>query len=55
MRKRREQIILSANEVGAPDKKPMFLEKVYPYPVIDKIYDEKVTKLFDRKTAACGL
>ncbi|MDQ6643586.1 MAG: DUF5107 domain-containing protein, partial [Chloroflexota bacterium] len=35
---------------GAPDKNPMFLEKrvyqgssgrVYPYPVVDKIYDEK--------------
>jgi len=38
-------------EVGEPDKNPMFLEKrvyqgssgrVYPLPVIDKIYDEKV-------------
>ena len=36
--------------VGEPDKNPMFLEKrvyqgssgkVYPLPVIDKIYDEK--------------
>ena len=36
-----------------PDKNPMFLEKrvyqgssgkVYPYPVIDKIYDEKIRK-----------
>jgi len=37
--------------VGEPNRNPMFLEKrvyqgssgrVYPYPVIDKIHDEKV-------------
>ncbi|WP_018933235.1 DUF5107 domain-containing protein [Gracilibacillus lacisalsi] len=42
-------------EVGKPDKNPMFLEKrvyqgssgrVYPHPVIDKIYDEKVKKTY---------
>lgn len=41
--------------VGKPDKNPMFLEKrvyqgssgkVYPLPVIDKIYDEKVMKKY---------
>jgi tetratricopeptide (TPR) repeat protein len=40
---------------GRPDKNPMFLEKrvyqgssgkVYPYPVIDKIYDEKKDKAY---------
>lgn len=48
-----EQITLPTYGVGAPDKNPMFLEKrvyqgssgkVYPYPVIDKIYDEKIDK-----------
>ncbi|UOQ87165.1 DUF5107 domain-containing protein [Gracilibacillus salinarum] len=42
-------------ETGKPDKNPMFLEKrvyqgssgrVYPYPVIDKIDDEKVMKSY---------
>lgn len=49
-----EQIVeLPTYEVGKPDPNPMFLEKrvyqgssgrVYPHPVIDKIYDEKVMK-----------
>lgn len=48
-----ETILLPTYAVGAPDKNPMFLEKrvyqgssgkVYPYPVIDKIYDEKKDK-----------
>lgn len=48
-----ERIILPTYGVGAPDKNPMFLEKrvyqgssgkVYPYPVIDKIQDEKTDK-----------
>lgn len=46
----RETITIPTYGVGAPDKNPMFLEKrvyqgssgkVYPYPVIDKILDEK--------------
>jgi tetratricopeptide (TPR) repeat protein len=48
-----EQVEIPTYEVGQPDKNPMFLEKrvyqgssgrVYPLPVIDKIYDEKVMK-----------
>lgn len=48
-----ETVEIPTYEVGIPDKNPMFLEKrvyqgssgrVYPLPVIDKIYDEKVTK-----------
>ncbi|MDA3730326.1 DUF5107 domain-containing protein [Niameybacter massiliensis] len=50
-----EQVIIPTYEVGKPDKNPMFLEKrvyqgssgkVYPYPVIDKIYDEKIDKTY---------
>lgn len=46
-----EVVTIPTYQVGKPDKNPMFLEKrvyqgssgkVYPYPVIDKIYDEKV-------------
>src|SRR5437763_16961356 len=45
-----ESVEIPAYGVGEPDKNPMFLEKrvyqgssgkVYPYPVIDKIQDEK--------------
>lgn len=41
--------------VGVPDKNPLFLEKrvyqgssgkVYPYPVIDKIYDDKILQSY---------
>ncbi|WP_018759758.1 DUF5107 domain-containing protein [Paenibacillus terrigena] len=48
-----ETINIPTYEVGEPDKNPMFLEKrvyqgssgrVYPNPVIDKIYDDKVMK-----------
>ncbi|MGN0555363.1 MAG: DUF5107 domain-containing protein [Candidatus Fimenecus sp.] len=48
-----ETVILPTYEIGAPDKNPMFLEKrvyqgssgkVYPHPVIDKIYDTKTDK-----------
>ena len=48
-----EKIFLPTYGVGKADKNPMFLEKrvyqgssgkVYPYPVIDKILDEKVDK-----------
>ena len=46
----RETVLIPTYGVGEPDKNPMFLEKrvyqgssgrVYPYPVIDKILDEK--------------
>lgn len=45
-----EIVSIPTYQVGKPNKNPMFLEKrvyqgssgkVYPYPVIDKIYDEK--------------
>ncbi|MNP45196.1 hypothetical protein D3C76_1390980 [compost metagenome] len=48
-----ETIGIPTYDVGEPDKNPMFLEKrvyqgssgrVYPHPVIDKIYDYKVMK-----------
>lgn len=51
-----EKVVLPTYEVGDPDKNPMFLEKrvyqgssgkVYPYPVIDKIYDEKIDKTYN--------
>lgn len=50
-----EAVTLPTYEVGKPDKNPMFLEKrvyqgssgrVYPYPVVDKIEDEKVDKMY---------
>lgn len=50
-----EAVTLPTYEVGKPDKNPMFLEKrvyqgssgrVYPYPVVDKIEDEKVDKVY---------
>lgn len=47
----REQVVtIPTYRIGKPDKNPMFLEKrvyqgssgvVYPYPVIDHVYDEK--------------
>ncbi|MDA6071317.1 DUF5107 domain-containing protein [Flavobacterium sp. AC] len=49
----KEKIILPTYEVGKPEKNPVFIEKrvyqgsngsVYPYPVIEKIADEKVDK-----------
>ena len=48
-----EDIIIPTYEIGIPEKNPMFLEKrvyqgssgvVYPYPVIEKISDEKIDK-----------
>ena len=48
-----EKVVIPTYGVGEPDKNPMFLEKrvyqgssgkVYPLPVIDKIYDEKFDK-----------
>ena len=50
-----EQITLPTYGIGKADKNPMFLEKrvyqgssgkVYPFPVIDKIYDEKIDKTY---------
>ena len=45
-----EKVTIPTYEIGAADKNPMFLEKrvyqgssgkVYPFPVVDKIFDEK--------------
>ncbi|PAE35431.1 DUF5107 domain-containing protein [Bacillus sp. 7884-1] len=50
-----ENVEIPTYEVGKPDKNPMFLEKrvyqgssgkVYPYPVIDQIEDEKKLKSY---------
>lgn len=50
-----ETVAIPTYEVGAPEKNPIFLEKrvyqgssgvVYPYPVIEKIADEKQDKLY---------
>lgn len=49
----KEKTIIPTYKIGIPDKNPMFLEKrvyqgssgvVYPYQVIDKVYDEKEDK-----------
>ena len=48
-----EKVVIPTYEIGEPEKNPIFLEKrvyqgssgaVYPYPVIEKIFDEKVDK-----------
>src|SRR5262245_17028532 len=48
-----ETVIIPTYPIGQPDKNPMFLEKrvyqgssgvVYPYPVIDRVFDEKSDK-----------
>lgn len=48
-----QDIIIPTYEIGSPEKNPMFLEKriyqgssgvVYPYPIIEKIFDHKVDK-----------
>ncbi|KAI0011485.1 hypothetical protein F4779DRAFT_213601 [Xylariaceae sp. FL0662B] len=50
-----EDVVIPTYEVGDAEKNPMFLEKrvyqgssgkVYPYPVISKIYDEKTDKTY---------
>jgi tetratricopeptide (TPR) repeat protein len=50
-----EEVIIPTYAVGEPDKNPMFFEKriyqgssgvVYPNPVIEKIFDEKVDKAY---------
>ncbi len=51
-----EKTVIPTYGIGEPDRNPMFLEKrvyqgssgkVYPYPVIDKIEDEKKDKVYD--------
>ncbi len=48
-----EKVVIPTYEIGKPEKNPIFLEKrvyqgssgvVYPNPVIEKIYDEKINK-----------
>ncbi|RZJ99429.1 MAG: DUF5107 domain-containing protein, partial [Flavobacterium sp.] len=50
-----EEVIIPTYPVGKPEKNPMFLEKrvyqgssgtVYPYPVIEKIFDEKTDRIY---------
>ena len=50
-----EEVVIPTYPVGKPNKNPMFLEKrvyqgssgkVYPHPVIDKIYDEKIDQTY---------
>src|SRR4029078_3221221 len=50
-----ETIFIPTYGVGQPDKNPMFLEKrvyqgssgvVYPYPVIDRVFDQKVDQAY---------
>ena len=51
----KEQVMIPTYEVGEPDKNPMFFENrvyqgssgvVYPNPVIEKIYDDRVDKAY---------
>lgn len=51
-----EAVIIPTYEVGLPEKNPVFIEKrvyqgssgsVYPYPVIEKIADEKTDKTYN--------
>jgi tetratricopeptide (TPR) repeat protein len=50
-----EEIIIPTYSAGKPEKNPMFFEKrvyqgssgvVYPHPIIEKIYDRKVDKIY---------
>ena len=50
-----EQVTIPTYQIGKPDKNPMFLEKrvyqgssgrVYPYPVVDKILEEKIDQTY---------
>lgn len=50
-----EEIALPTYEIGKEEKNPIFLEKrvyqgssgsVYPYPVVEKIYDDKTDKVY---------
>ena len=51
----REEVVIPTYAIGQPEKNPVFLEKrvyqgssgvVYPYPVIEKIADEKCDKVY---------
>ncbi|MGN0412311.1 MAG: DUF5107 domain-containing protein [Lachnospiraceae bacterium] len=50
-----EQLVIPTYEIGKPDKNPIFLEnrvyqgssgRIYPYPTIEKISDEKTDKIY---------
>lgn len=50
-----EQVVIPTYEVGSAEKNPIFLEnrvyqgssgKVYPYPIIESIQDEKIDKVY---------
>lgn len=50
-----EEVVIPTYEIGKAEKNPLFLEKrvyqgssgvVYPYPVVEKIADEKVDKVY---------
>ncbi len=50
-----EEVIIPTYEIGKAEKNPIFLEKrvyqgssgvVYPYPVVEKIEDEKQNKVY---------
>ena len=50
-----ESIVIPTYQVGPADKNPMFLEtrvyqgssgKIYPYPTVEKIYDEKTDRTY---------
>lgn len=50
-----ENVVIPTYGIGAADKNPMFLEsrvyqgssgRIYPYPTIEKIYDEKEDKTY---------
>ena len=52
----KEQVVIPTYEAGTPEKNPIFLEKrvyqgssgvVYPYPVIEKIADEKTDHTYN--------
>ncbi len=51
-----ESVVIPTYKIGEPEKYPMFFEKrvyqgssgkVYPYPIIDKVYDEKFEKTYN--------
>ncbi|WP_248722403.1 DUF5107 domain-containing protein [Seonamhaeicola sp. ML3] len=51
----KEDVVIPTYEIGTPEKNPIFLEKrvyqgssgsVYPHPVIEKISDEKIDKVW---------
>ena len=59
-----EDILLPTYEIGKEEKNPIFLEKrvyqgssgsVYPYPVVEKISDEKKDKLYMRSSSRTNI